>query len=218
MARRTEPGRVGKRARASPPVEADAANAQQGGIGAAVGDAIRALRKMRGMTARDLAARAGVSAGMVSRIENGQVSPSLGVLDGLASALEAPVASLFSNAGAAIADFTHVRKGQGLRSRRMMGSHAHAFVVLGFHRRIDLQFEALLVEIERNGATSPPSYTGSGCVFIYVLEGETIYRYGREEFRLAAGDSVCLDAEIRYGIHKVLTPRLRFLSVQAERR
>ncbi len=218
MARRIETGRIGKPARASPPDEAETAGAAHGGIGAAVGGAIREFRDLRGMTARDLAARAGVSAGMVSRIENGQVSPSLGILEGLAGALEVPVASLFSNAGAPIADFTHVRKGQGLRSRRMMGDHAHSFVVLGFHRRLDLQFEALLVEIARNGATAPPTYTGSGCVFIYVLEGESIYRYGREEIRLAEGDSVCLDAEIRYGVHKVLTPRLRFLSVQAERR
>ena len=218
MARRNETARAGKPTHASPPEEATTGVAANGGISAAVGAAIREFRELRGMTARDLAARAGVSAGMVSRIENGQVSPSLGILDSLASALETPVASLFSGAGAAIADFTHVRKGQGLRSRRMMGSHAHNFIVLGFHRRLDLQFEALLVEIERNGVTSPPTYTGSGCVFIYVLEGESIYRYGGEEIRLGEGDSVCLDAEIRYGVHKVLTPRLRFLSVQAERR
>ncbi|MBL8588552.1 MAG: helix-turn-helix transcriptional regulator [Methylobacteriaceae bacterium] len=189
-----------------------------GGVSAAVGRGLREIRELRGLTARDLAARAGISAAMVSRVENGQVSPSLGILEALAGALEVPLASLFSNAGSPIADFTHVRKGQGLRSKRLMGQHAHSFVVLGFHRRLDLQFEALLVEIERTGQTSPPTYTGHGCVFIYVLEGESIYRYGREEIRLAEGDSVCLDAEIRYGIHKVLTPRLRFLSVQAERR
>jgi mannose-6-phosphate isomerase-like protein (cupin superfamily) len=51
-----------------------------------------------------------------------------------------------------------------------------------------------------------------------VLEGEALYRYGRQEVHLREGDSICLDAELRYGIQKVLTPRLRFLSVQAERR
>lgn len=185
---------------------------------AAVGGTIRELRELKRMTARDLAQRAGVSSAMVSRVESGQVSPSLNILEMLAAALEVPMASLFRDTGSAVSDFTHVKKGQGLRSTRLMGQHVHDFVMLGFHRRLDMQFESLLVTIERNEETSPPTYTGHGCVFVYVLEGEAIYRYGQQELLLGEGDSVCLDAELRYGIQKVLSPRLRFLSVQAERR
>ncbi len=187
-------------------------------INAAVGRTIRELRDLKRMTARDLAQRAGVSSAMVSRVESGQVSPSLSILEMLAAALEVPMVSLFRDTGSAVSDFTHVRKGQGLKSTRLMGQHVHDFVMLGFHRRLDLQFECLLVTIERNEQTSPPTYTGHGCVFVYVLEGEAIYRYGRQELHLGEGDSLCLDAELRYGIQKVLSPRLRFLSVQAERR
>jgi transcriptional regulator with XRE-family HTH domain len=187
-------------------------------VEAAVGRTIRELRELKRMTARDLAARAGISAAMVSRIESGRVSPSLGTLEMIAAALEAPIAGFFRDAGSAVSDFTHVRRGRGLKSKRMLGNHVHEFVVLGFHRRLDLQFESLLVTVERNENAAPPTYTGHGCVFVYVLEGEAIYRYGRTEVRLAEGDSICLDAELRYGVQKVLTPRLRFLSVQAERR
>lgn len=187
-------------------------------VTALVGRTIRELRELKGMIARDLAQRAGISAAMVSRIETGQVSPSLSVLETIAAALEVPLGSLFRDTGAAVADFTLVRGGEGLRSRRILGQHEHEFVMLGFHRRRDLQFESVIVTIERNEHAAPPTYTGHGCVFVYILEGEAIYRYGQQEMRLAAGDSVCLDAEIRYGIQKVLTPRLRFLSVQAERR
>jgi transcriptional regulator with XRE-family HTH domain len=191
---------------------------QAGNINAAVGRTIRELRELRKVTARDLATRAGVSAGMISRIESGQVSPSLSVLEMLAMALEVPVAGFFRDTGSAISDFTHVREGQGLLSTRIMGQHAHEFAALGFHRRNDLQFEAVLVTLERNADTSPPTYTGHGCVFVYVLEGKARYRYGRKEVLLGEGDSICLDAEVRYGIQEVMTPRLRFLSVQAERR
>lgn len=187
-------------------------------MNAAVGRAIRELRELKRMTARDLSTRAGVSAAMISRIESGQVSPSLNMLDLLACALEVPVVSLFRDTGSAVADYTHVKNGQGLKSTRLMGQHLHEFVVLGFHRRLDLQFESVMVTIERNEHTAPPTYTGHGCVFVYVLEGAAIYRYGRQELPLGEGDSLCLDAELRYGIQKVLTPRLRFLSVQAERR
>lgn len=197
----------------------DEANwASQPNINASVGRSIKELRELKKITARDLAAGAGVSPAMISRIETGQVSPSLSMLANLAATLEVPIASFFRDASAAVSDFTHVRSGQGLKSKRLMGQHAHEFVALGFHRRFDLQFECLLVTVERNEKASPPTYTGHGCVFVYVLEGEAIYRYGREEVRLREGDSICLDAELRYGIQEVLTPRLRFLSVQAERR
>ncbi len=187
-------------------------------ITSAVGRAIRDLRKQAGITARDLAVRASISPAMISRIENGQVSPSLATLEQLANALKAPVVSLFREAGTAVCDYTLVRKGAGLKSTRLMGAHEHIFDVLGFHRRLDLQFECILVTVERKENTRPPLYTGHGCVFVYMLEGSALYRYGEQEFRLEAGDSISLDAEIRYGFQEVLTPRIRFLSIQAERR
>ncbi|HRJ69789.1 MAG TPA: XRE family transcriptional regulator [Beijerinckiaceae bacterium] len=188
------------------------------GVNSAVGRTMRELRELRGITARDLAARASISAAMVSRIESGQVSPSLATLEMIATALEVPFPSIFRDIGPTVSDFTLVRGGQGLKSKRQMGRHAHEFAVLGFHRRPDLQFECLLVTLNRNEEATPPTYTGHGCVFVYMLEGEAIYRYGQEEIHLREGDSISLDAELRYGIQKVLTPRLRFLSVQAERR
>jgi transcriptional regulator with XRE-family HTH domain len=187
-------------------------------INALVGRTIRELRELKQLTARDLASRAGVSAAMISRIESGQVSPSLSMLEGLSIALEVPMVSLFRDTGSTVADFTHVRRGEGLKSRRLMGQHSHDFAMLGFHRRLDLQFEALMVTIERTETTSPPTYTGHGCLFVYVIEGAALYRYGTTLIELGEGDSLCLDAELRYGIQAVLTPRLRFLSVQAERR
>jgi transcriptional regulator with XRE-family HTH domain len=192
--------------------------AQSAPITRTVGMTIRELRETKKMTARDLAVRAGVSAAMISRIESGQVSPSLNVLELLANSLETPVAGLFKDMGRSVSDFTHVRNGKGLKSTRMMGQHLHEFVALGFHSRDDLQFEAVLVTLERNDSVAPPNYTGRGCVFLYVLEGEAVYRYGEREVRLQPGDSLCLDAEVRYGVHRLVSPRFRFLSVQAERR
>lgn len=191
---------------------------QAGGINLAIGRTIGELRETRKLTASDLARGAGISPAMISRIESGQVSPSLSVLELLAGVLDTPIAAFFRDTSHGVADFTIVRKGEGLKSKRMLGAHVHSFVALGLHRRRDLLFDAVLVTLERRDAVAPPTYTGHGCVFIYVLEGEAVYRYGKEEFQLSEGDSLCLDAELRYGVQQVLTPRLRFLSVQAERR
>lgn len=186
-----------------------------GGLDKAVGKALRALRETNRLTARDLATRSGVSAAMISRIENGQVSPSLSTLEALANALDVPIGSLLRETGTATADITHVVAGKGLVSTRVAGRHSHDFTALGFHRRPGLEFEALMVTLDRKDDSRPPIYNGYGCLFIYALEGEAIYLYGDRDIHLRAGDSLSLDAELRHGFKEVLTQTFRFLSVQA---
>ena len=187
----------------------------ESGVDEAVGRALRALREANGLTARDLAFRSEVSAAMISRIENGQVSTSLSTLHALARALEVPMVSLLRETGTATADITHVRAGKGLVSTRTAGKHAHDFTALGFHRRPGLEFEALMITLDRRDDARPPIYNGHGCLFVYALEGEAIYLYGEREIHLRVGDSLILDEELRYGIKDVVTPLFRYLSLQA---
>lgn len=186
-------------------------------IDLAIGSALRTLRESLGLTARQLAASAGVSAAMISRIENGLVSPSISTLNALSGALDVPLVSLFRETASKQADFTHVKKGEGLKSTRIVDNHSHEFVNLAFHIRRDLQFEARLVTLVRQNAR-PPVYIGHGVVFVHVLEGEAVYEYGQRGFTLKPGDSLSLDAELSHGFKKVLTPLFTFLTVQAERR
>lgn len=53
----------------------------------AIGREVRTLRKQRGITVADLGEATGLSAGMLSKIENGLTSPSLTTLQSLAHAL-----------------------------------------------------------------------------------------------------------------------------------
>lgn len=183
----------------------------------AMGGTLRTLREERGLTARQLAQQSGISAAMVSRIENGQVSPSLSTLNALAQALDVPFVSLFRESASDRADFTHVRAGEGLVSTRVVGEHSHQFVNLAHHRRRDLQFEAHLVTLIRQ-SSRPPVYVGHGCVFVHALEGEAVYRHGPREVVMQAGDSISLDAELSHGFVRVITPTFTFLTVQAESR
>ena len=187
------------------------------GVDTAIGTALRDQRERRGLSARQLAGLADVSAAMVSRIENGQVSPSIATLNALAGALDVPLVSLFRETTQAHADYTYVRKGEGLKSTRIVDDHSHEFVNLAFHTRRDMQFEARLVTLLRQDAR-PPVYIGHGVVFVQALEGEAVYGYGQREFRMKAGDSLSLDAELSHGFKKVITEKFVFLTVQAERR
>jgi transcriptional regulator with XRE-family HTH domain len=185
--------------------------------GRAIGAALRDLREGRTLTARQLATRANISAAMISRIENGQVSPSISTLDALSRALDVPLVSLFRETASRHASITHVKKGEGRQSVRIANEHSHGYTNLAFHRRHDMQLEAHMVTLERQAAR-PPIYVGHGVVFVHALEGEAVFGYGQREFTLGAGDSLSLDAELSYGFKAIITDVFRFLSVQAETR
>ena len=186
-------------------------------IDLAIGVALRDMRRHQGLTARKLTIISGISAAMISRIENGLASPSMATLSALARALDVPLVSLFRETTVDRADFTHVKAGEGLKSTRLVEGHSHEFVNLAFHHRQGLQFEARKVTLVRQEAR-PPVYVGHGVVFVHALEGEAVYGYGQREITLKAGDSLSLDAELNHGFKKVITPEFTFLTVQAERR
>ena len=61
---------------------------------------VRALRKARGLTLGELAARSGVSRSMISLIERGETSPTAVVLNKLAGALGTSLPALFAEPAA----------------------------------------------------------------------------------------------------------------------
>ncbi len=60
-----------------------------------VGERLRALRIARGMSARDLAARLGISPSAVSQIERGVMQPSVSRLIAITDELDVPLTSVF---------------------------------------------------------------------------------------------------------------------------
>jgi len=175
------------------------------------------LREARGISARHLAERSGVSAAMISRIESDKVSPSISTMTSLSDALGVTLVSLFRDIVSERCDYTHVKKGAGLSSTRLSGEHIHHYVNLASHRRRDLNFEAHMITVTPQECECP-RYVGHGVVFIHVITGSAKYGYGKQELTICAGDSLSIDAELTYGFTEILTPKLVFLSVQAETR
>lgn len=181
-------------------------------IGAEVGRALLHLRQERGMTAAQLAEAAGVSPAMISRIENGNVSPSLGTLESLAKVLSVPFMALFSHSERA-ADVHHARAGQGLASRRITPDHVHDYLVLGKHSGPGGTFQSARIRISRAAAGSLPRYQHVGYVFLYMIEGEALYACGPETFRIGPGDSLSFDASLPHGFESIETSVIECISV-----
>src|SRR5690606_30693014 len=72
-----------------------APSARENNLQEAIGVQVRSLRKQHDMTVMELAGQAGLSAGMLSKIENGGICPSLHALQALAQALNVPITALF---------------------------------------------------------------------------------------------------------------------------
>ena len=72
----------------------------------AIGHEVRTLRKALGLTVSDIAGATGLSVGMLSKIENGNISPSLTTLQTLARALGVPITTCFSVLRNSVAQFS----------------------------------------------------------------------------------------------------------------
>ena len=183
----------------------------------AIGASLRDMRESRNFNAKELAEAAGVSAAMISRIENGQVSPSISTLNALSDALDVPVVSFFRETATDHVDYTHVKNGQGIQSTRIIDKHSHDYINLASHMRRDFSFEAHFVTMEKQEAAAP-TYIGHGVVFMHIKEGEAKFSYGQKTIHLKEGDSLTLDSELSHGVAEVLTDKFTFLTIKGEKR
>jgi transcriptional regulator with XRE-family HTH domain len=95
----------------------------------AIGKQVRASRKRLNLTVAALAKQAQLSTGMLSKIENGQTSPSLATLTSLANALQVPVTSFFRGYEEQ-RDVTYIKAGEGLPIERRGSGAGHQYQLL----------------------------------------------------------------------------------------
>jgi transcriptional regulator with XRE-family HTH domain len=179
-----------------------------------IGQRVRDERARLGVSLHEVARRAGLSAAMVSKIENAQTSASLRTLARLSGALEVPVTALFRGLEEE-RDASYVRAGQGNELVRLGTRHGHRYELLaaakGTHRRI----QPFLVTLTRESETFP-LFQHEGVEFLYGLEGQVDYRYGRDTYELRAGDSLMFDGRVSHGPETLRDLPIRFLSITIE--
>lgn len=206
----TDDGREGRET-AGEETEAALRNGQVEELAAAVGKEIRSLRLSLGMTATTLAQAAGLSNGMLSKIEGGTATPSFATLLALAGALKVPVARLFASHDQR-ADYSLVRAGKGINVKRRGTKAGIDYQLLGHLLSGEKYIEPYLITITETAMDSPGfQHTGVECM--YVLEGSMLYRYADAVVELNAGDTLVFDANSVHGHEKVLRGPVRLLSV-----
>lgn len=177
----------------------------------ALGSQIRLLRRERELSVADLAGASGISVGMLSKIENGQISPSLATIQSIANALNTQFTTLFS-AFEDRRDCSYVPKGHGVSIERRGTKSGHLYELLGAGVRGDLAVEPYLITLKK-GAEPYTGFRHAGTEFIYMLSGEVVYRHGSEDYHLRPGDSLLFDSGALHGPNRLVSMPITFLSI-----
>jgi transcriptional regulator with XRE-family HTH domain len=179
----------------------------------AIGVQIRLQRKRLEITGAELAAAASVSTGMLSKIENGQISPSLSTLQALARALNMPLSSLFTPFEEH-RDCAHVKAGQGVNIERRGTKAGHHYELLGHSLGGDLVVEPYLITLSEE-ARPYTSFQHAGVEVIYMLKGKVLYRHADRSYLLEPGDTLFFDAGAPHGPEELIELPMTFLAVVA---
>ncbi|MEH6546769.1 MAG: XRE family transcriptional regulator [Sneathiella sp.] len=179
----------------------------------AIGREIRAHRRQYGITVAELAKSAGLSIGMLSKIENGVTSPSLTTLQTLSNALSVPLTSFFRRFEEK-REAVLVKAGAALETDRAGTRAGHQYNLLGHigSNSSNVIVEPYLITLTEESDVFA-TFQHDGIELLYMLEGEVEYRHGDNTFLLQPGDSLFFDADAPHGPENLVKLPARYLSI-----
>jgi transcriptional regulator with XRE-family HTH domain len=178
----------------------------------ALGSAVRELRQRHKLTLAQVSEQAGISRGMLSKIETGQITPGLDSLSRIARALGVSMSMLFRHYDAPTGSAQHVKKGHGMEVVRRGTKSGHSYELLAYDQGPVKLFEPFMITMEEP-SESFPTFQHPGTEFIHMIEGTLEYRHGQTVYVLEPGDTLTFEGEITHGPERLLNKPVRFLSL-----
>ena len=162
---------------------------------AVIGARVKALREASGLSLRDLAARSGVSAPMLSQVERGETSPTLTLASRIAAGLELRLSQLLRlDEGGSV---TVVRAGG--RTRGGNKRRGHGFEVLTSSQpgqRAEISRHTLAPGGATGAADDPPMHEPGSRETALVEHGSVVLVCDGQRYVLDEGDCVTFDADL----------------------
>lgn len=181
-------------------------------LGRHLGTTIRQLRQEHNLTIAEVSERAGISRGMLSKIENNLAATSLETLEQLANALGVTLSKLFQNYNLPRGAAQLVKNGEGMEVVRRGTRAGHTYQLLAYDQGPHKTFEPFLITIEDKQEEFPP-FEHPGTEFIHMLQGKLEYRVGKDTFILNKGDSLTFQGEIPHRPETLLETPIKFLAI-----
>lgn len=173
---------------------------------------VKHQRISQGLKIADVSRIADISQGMLSKIENAQVSTSLDTLKRLCDVLGIPMSKLFADYDRPNGNAQLIHRGEGLEVVRRGTDKGHTYHLLSYKQGPKKSFEPFLVTID-DASEVFPSFSHPGTEFIYILEGELEYRHGSQLYKMSDGDSLTFDGNIPHGPDQLIQVPIKMLSI-----
>jgi len=157
-----------------------------------IADKIHEIRKNKGLTLAQLGDATGLSKGLLSRIENNQVSPPIATLSKIARGLEVPIGIFFEEDETDHKGYTVTYKNerkQVIRRGTKIGFIYYSLSSLKTRHLI----EPFIIRYPVIGKEPIKLFDHFGEEFLFVLKGKMDLIYGKEKIRLKAGDAIHFD-------------------------
>ena len=148
---------------------------------------LRQLRQEKGLTLKELAQRVNKSESYLSRLERGEVNPTLSTLKAIADELDRPIIYLFDD------EFTHpeahIKKGE---HRELIVSPDLKYIVLS---KPNSEISMFITILSKGGNSGDRPYRHKGIECGILLKGEIRVVVGDREYILEEGDSLTYRSE-----------------------
>lgn len=157
-----------------------------------LGGRIRHARRVMHLTMTQVAAKASCSESLISKIENGQATPSLAMLHRIAAALDTNIAALTSEDAPLDSPVLQhgkrpvIQTGGGIALERLVLAKRGGLLQANIH-------------IVQPGVEADGQIVHAGEEVGYVLEGQIELQLGDERYLILAGDAFTFSSQIPHG-------------------
>ncbi len=171
-----------------------------------LGTKLRALRKERDLTQRDLASLASLSANAISLIERDEISPSVATLQRLAAALNVKIGYFFDED--VQTDIMHVKAGE----RPSITGKGVTIESIGERLR-GQEMEPFFISLAPGSESGRQQVIHSGHEFVYCVRGEVEYEIDGDVYTLNEGDFLLFEAQLPHHWRNPTTEKAELLLI-----
>lgn len=161
-----------------------------------IGRQLKLARQKRDLTLQQVARRTGVSAGLISKIENLRTTPSLPVLLKIMQTLNIDLSELDLSSNIS-GNYILVKNGQGTKEDREDSKNLEYTHLLSSNTT-DNSIRVYIVNVAAGSYRKPISTNANELV--YVLGGQLTYLIKKENVYLEKGDLLFFDGTVPHGL------------------
>jgi len=173
-----------------------------------IGEKIRAIRKQKNLTLKELAGTSGISTSMLSKIETAQTLPPVSTYANIATGLEISFGELFQ-INTEEPDISIVRSGD----KQVISRGPYTGSPLAYKKK-EKRMEPFLFEY--SATKTIPVFRHDNEEMLFIIEGTLEFRYGEEIIILEKGDCVYFNGKTPHGGRALGDKMTKALVVQSD--